>query len=495
MSLHARLSPEALVKLRIQKRTSTILSLILSALSLLLILLVLWGLLLPTMLKESETITVISRKPVEDPPIDDPKPRNTPSKTPSSPSHAMSNVLLANLTSPVSVPVPEVEIMTPSTDYGNDDDFGDYGKDNGPDGEDVTRIPPELQKRCSKQDRLQRLAATGGTPACEDAVEKGLEWIKATQSSDGSWGNSNKPAMTGFALLAYLGRCETPRSEKYGESCLRAIVYLVDLGMKQNGSLAANFASQSGPYEHAIATYAIAEAATFCKQFDIAIPNLPEVTRMAGQLIIDNQNENGGWAYSYAKGAGAHTDLSVVAWQLQALKACLHSGLEFSNLTRSANRGLEYVAKLQNAKGGFGYNSPNSQHAGGYFSLTGAGVLSLQMWGKGNHAAVRQGARYIETESEFDYNNETADLYGHYYEAQAMLNRGGRQWDKYNEMLRDQLLANQNPDGSWKAPGGGNKVRAAGAQYVDNTHYRNCLNILMLEVYYRFLPGTGAWMN
>ena len=73
-----------------------------------------------------------------------------------------------------------------------------------------------------------------------------------------------------------------------------------------------------------------------------------------------------------------------------------------------------------------------------------------------------------------------------------MMNRGGDQWKKYNEMFRDQILNNQNPDGSWKEPGGGKKPNAAGGTYVSNVHYRNCLCTLMLEVYYRFLPGTGG---
>jgi hypothetical protein len=59
-------------------------------------------------------------------------------------------------------------------------------------------------------------------------------------------------------------------------------------------------------------------------------------------------------------------------------------------------------------------------------------------------------------------------------------------------MFRDQVLNNQNADGSWKAPGGGKKPNAVAALYTSNVHYRNCLNILMLEVYYRFLPGTGG---
>jgi hypothetical protein len=59
-------------------------------------------------------------------------------------------------------------------------------------------------------------------------------------------------------------------------------------------------------------------------------------------------------------------------------------------------------------------------------------------------------------------------------------------------MFRDQLLNNQNADGSWKSPGGGAKLNAVAASYQNNAHYRNCLCILMLETYYRFLPGTGA---
>ena len=77
-----------------------------------------------------------------------------------------------------------------------------------------------------------------------------------------------------------------------------------------------------------------------------------------------------------------------------------------------------------------------------------------------------------------------------------MMNRGGVQWKKYNAIFRDQVLKNQNKDGSWRKPGGKNKkIRAVGAQFVNDVHYRTCLCILMLEVYYRFLPGTGAGVH
>ena len=78
-----------------------------------------------------------------------------------------------------------------------------------------------FSKRCSMEDRLQRLKDNGGTPACEDAVVKGLRWLKTSQAADGSWG-TQKAAMTGLALLAYFGHCETRLPRNSGIPCSAA---------------------------------------------------------------------------------------------------------------------------------------------------------------------------------------------------------------------------------------------------------------------------------
>ncbi len=491
MSIHAELSPEALARLQAQKRNSTISSIVISGLVLVLIALILGVFLLPQLSKETPTIVTYAASVTEDSQLEQRKMNTAIQRKPSAPSSAMAKVIAANTASPTAVPVPEIDIVTPSTDFGDGDNFGGGWGDDGDAGMGggFGNIPATMRKRCSPEDRLLRLKETGGTPACEEAVVKGLQWLKGNQSADGSWkglGNYD-PAMTGLALLAYLGHCETPLSEEYGESCLRAITYLVNVGMKNNGRLTNNPVGNGWVYEHAIAAYAMAEAATFCKQLNINVPNLQEITQKAGQMIIDNQHKNGGWAYEYKEGAGAHTDLSITAWHTQALKACFHTGLNFEGLTRAADKAIDYTEGLQNSNGGFGYTSKDGPAGGGtYFTLTGAGVLSLQMWDKGERSAARNGARYIENETKFDYDGEHSDLYAHYYEAQAMINRGGEQWKKYNALFRDELLQNQNADGSWKPPG----KDSHGTQ--GNAHYRTCLAILMLEVYYRFLPGTGA---
>ena len=346
-------------------------------------------------------------------------------------------------------------------------------------------IPESMRKRCSPEDRLQRLTQNGGTLACETAVLKSLRWLKGTQASDGSWGEANKPAMTGLALLAYFGHCETPASPEFGESCLKGIVYLVNLGSKNGGKMASNFTENGWCYEHAIATYALGEAATFCKDLNVNVPSLVETTEKAGQFIIDHQNKNGGWGYLYTESGS--TDVSVAGWQIQALKACSHTEIKFRGMTACIGKGLDYLTTCQADNGGFGYNG-KSPVEGTYFTLTGVGMLCNQMWGKGARNEVRKGAKYITENTKFDYTTKDSNLYAHYYESQAMMQRGGEDWKFYNNLFRDQLLNNQDEDGSWKQPGIGGAFAGGG----QGKTYRTCLATLMLEVYYRFLNTGGG---
>jgi hypothetical protein len=387
-------------------------------------------------------------------------------------------------------------VPAPSTDFGNGDDFGDgWGNGDG-EGGGFGKIPTTMGKRCSKKDRLQRLQENGGTEKCEEAVVKGLDWLQKTQNKDGSWDTKWKSAMTGFALLSYLGHCETPLSDKYGETVLSGLIYLIDLGMKNDGKLIPDGGEKDSnwPYEQAIACYALGEATTFCKQLGMNIPNLEKVTQKAGQYIIDNQHNSGAWTYSYSKDLATGGDLSFTAWHLQALKACRYTGLDFSNITPCIAKSLKFVSSCQASSGGYGYYYTDQKPADrlNYHTLTGAGMLCLQMLGKGRQPGVRKGAEYIIAHSKFDWNTEFCDLYGHYYESQAMMNQGGKAWKKYNAMFRDQVLNNQAPDGSWTVCGGGKTPRAIGPLFTTNVHYRSCLSILMLETYYRFLPATGS---
>ena len=209
-------------------------------------------------------------------------------------------------------------------------DIGDgFGTGTG-DG-DGGGIPGIISKRCDLNDRMKRITENGGTPQCEEAVVKSLRWLKKQQNKDGSWGgapHNYKCAMTGMALLSYLAHCETPLSEEFGETVLKGISFLVDQGMK-NPVLSLVPQRNEVSYDHAVATYALCEAYTFCKQMDIpSISNLEKVVVKAVDRIIDAQCPNGGWGYSYNNKINPDIDLSVTGWNVQALKAAEHGGIK-----------------------------------------------------------------------------------------------------------------------------------------------------------------------
>ena len=89
----------------------------------------------------------------------------------------------------------------------------------------------------------------------------------------------------------------------------------------------------------------------------------------------------------------------------------------------------------------------------------------------------------MDKHNSFDF-KKYANLYDHYYTSQAMINLGGKSWKGYNQLFRDELIKNQAKDGSWGDP--------AGNHHSAGKTYNTCLATLMLEVYYRYLPGTGA---
>jgi len=484
MSIHADLSPEAAERLAAQRRNSTILSIVISILVVLLIFGILAVILLKPFVKDDPVIVSYSAPSQDEEQQQKKQTTRKVQPKPEAPSSSMAKVIAANTASPTAVPVPEVDVVETSLEFGSGDDFGaGWGEGDAGAGGGFEAIPSTMRKRCSKADRLERLEQNGGTEACEIAVTKGLDWLARTQNEDGSWGKNHQPAMTGFALLCFLGRCETPLSAQYGENVLAGITYLVDIGMKQEGKLYTTNNRIAIPYEHSIATYAIGEATTFAKQLNIPIPNLEEVCKMSCEILLETQHSSGSWSYELDKNQKG--DLSVSAWCVQALKACYHTGIDFPGMKSAVRDALDYTEGNQADNGGFGYRGTRPAGGRDYFSLTGAGMLCFQMWDKGNASEVRKGAEYIRENSKLEYKNpDHSDLYAHYYESQAMIARGGEDWEWYNDMFRDEILNAQQEDGSFAVPGD------RGHRQGDE-HYRTCLCILMLETYYRFLPGTA----
>jgi hypothetical protein len=212
------------------------------------------------------------------------------------------------------------------------------------------------------------------------------------------------------------------------------------------------------------------------------IKKLEEYARRATLHIINGQNENGGWAYSYAKGVAAHTDLSVTGWNIQALKAAVYTGISIDGIDEALDKAIKYTKECQDNVGRFAYQ----RGKGGKASLTGTGVLSLQIWKNAKSEEATKGLEWIVQNEAIKKDWSTIDVYGWYYNAQACfqatgVSGGSKFWKAWNKDFQQTVCSNQAPDGHWPH---GNHFHG------DTDIYRTTMAILMLEVYYRYMP-TG----
>lgn len=364
---------------------------------------------------------------------------------------------------------------------------GGFGNGVGRGGQSgFTALPPSMKQRCSSVERLQKLKESGGSPECEKAVSTSLEYLKSKQNPDGSWGKSNKGAMTGLALLCYLGRCETPDSPFYGDNVMKGILYLVELSKKNpEGIMSEQMASNYVPYEHGIATYALGEMYTLARLGGRPLPGMREAYEQGVKTIMKYQHDDGSWVYDVQKGHYAPTgreDLSVTGWQYQALKSAKLSGLKFDKLHTSIDKTVKYLQSKQTADGGYGANNREGYY--NQWNLTGVGILGLQTLGHGKTAEIKKGIKFAHDLFEKEPPTwSTANLYAWYYYAQAFFQNGGPEWKYWNETALPVILANQNKDGSWSPKLDPAKGGSAGGDNI----YPTALCTLMLEVYYRYL--------
>lgn len=355
-------------------------------------------------------------------------------------------------------------------------------------------LPPSYRDRCSASNRTSRLRSSGGRISSERAVQDALAWLKLQQNADGSFGENYPVGMTGLAVLAYLGHCETPESALYGRTVERALEYLVSRVGRGPKGLTASSGGHGDSYEHGIATYALGEAYIMTGDPEYREPFVRGIRR-----IIDAQTEGGGWLYSMngQPEEGVLFDTSISGWQIQALKSAYLASLnEVEGIEESLDRAAKGMRRMYNdEKRIFRYRRPDDD--GGH--LVGVGVFTLAMWKHMESPEAQAGIQVLldrlEDEDWRTENGELiygkANLYGLYYDTQAMFAAGGKEWRALNRWFQKSVSEAQSEDGSWPRTeaytGHGGGVSEGGHER-DFAIYRTAVCTLMLEVYYRFLP-------
>jgi prenyltransferase beta subunit len=317
------------------------------------------------------------------------------------------------------------------------------------------------------------------TPNTQGAINRSLDWLAREQHPDGSFGTNQyngNVAVSSLAGLALMSAGYQPGRGRYGEHVTRAVRYIIRCEDQNTGFLNNARGAFHGPmYGHGFATLFLAEVYGMVNDRDLR-DQLRGTLGRAVRLIINSQNNEGGWRYQPRP---VDADLSVTICQIMALRAARNAGISVPIQTR--NKCVDYVKRCQDQTGGFRYQAFGGQPG---FARTAAGVVALYSAGIYEGDSVRKGLDYLNrfrpgaqggggvfgnAEVEMHY------YYGHYYAVQAMWIAGGNYWRQWYPAIRDELLSRRRADGSWQAG-------------LMCSHYCTAMALIILQVPNNYLP-------
>jgi hypothetical protein len=275
------------------------------------------------------------------------------------------------------------------------------------------------------------------------SINRGLSYLASRQNDDGSMrtvGYGGNVAVCSLTGMAFMSTGSTPGRGRYGLHVNRSVDFILDC-VQPSGFISTTRTASHGPmYGHGFAALFLAEVYGMSPN-----PLVREKLTKAIQLIVNTQNEDGGWRYQPQR---KDADISVTICQVMALRAARNAGVYVPNET--IDRCIEYVKKCQNPDGGFMYML--SQPGDSRFPRSAAGVVALYSAGIYEGPELERGLAYLRRypPSVVTSRRHGHFFYGHYYAVQAMWHAGGDDFKQWYGAIRDLLIERQDEEnGSW----------------------------------------------
>lgn len=305
------------------------------------------------------------------------------------------------------------------------------------------------------------------TDAALDSIDRGLRYLKSQQNSDGSFGRGRygkHVGITALCCLAFMADGHVPGRGEYGDVVEKGLEFVLTYAA-ETGLLASD--SNHGPmYGHGFAALFLGEI----YGMNPTDTRVREALVRATRLIVNTQNEEGGWRYNPVP---YDADVSVTICQVMALRSARNAGIKVPKET--IDRAVEYVRKCQNPDGGFKYMLNTG---GSAWPRTAAGVATLFYAGIHEDDAIDRGLDYLMREAMPGAGFRSAQShyhYGHYYAVQAMYLAGGEHWARWWPAIREDVISKQSANGSWL------DHYAGGA-------YATSMSLIILQMPKRYLP-------
>jgi hypothetical protein len=362
---------------------------------------------------------------------------------------------------------------------------------------------PEVYRSRLDPNRFALAQRAGASPASEQAVERALDWLARHQDTDGRWDGATAKyddgtpvkgdddytihcpagetcfgeciyweadtALTGLALLAYLGSGYTQADGKYAETVGKGLDFLL-LQQKPDGDLRGR-SRAVGMYCHAMATLALCESYALTGDERLRDPVERAIAFLVGARARD------GLAWRYAPGAPIG-DTSILGWVVLALKSAKVVGIPVSASVQNGT-----LAWLNKVSSGPAHGLARYQpHEAVTATMTAEAWVCRQFLGVGGPGpASTEAAGFLLTHRP---DRDPYNLYYWYYGTLAMYQHGGDAWTRWNAEVRDQIVRRQivsgHKAGSWDPD---DSIYGAKGGRI----YCTALATLTLEVYYRFL--------
>ena len=316
------------------------------------------------------------------------------------------------------------------------------------------------------------------------AADRGLAYLAKVQQPDGhleayAQGSGYPSVMTALAGLAFMAAGSTPEEGPYAANVKKAMLYLLriaDPAVNKDGLIAGPGSEGRSMYGHGFGMLFLAQ----CYGMELNTPfesRIRDVLERAVALTVKSQSPAGGWIYTPT---GAGDEGSVTVTQLQALRACRNVGIKVP--IECIQKAAKYLKLCQNPDGGISYSlsSRGSSRppisAAAIACFYAAGVYDRQTGGLGEEAeTVEKLVRYVRQAVRIGQGGEGHYFYMHFYMAQAMYQRSGRDWETYYPEVAKDLLRQQATDGSWQGDGVG-------------PVYGTALACVILQLPYGYLP-------
>jgi len=304
-----------------------------------------------------------------------------------------------------------------------------------------------LERRASlavAQPEIPETVETSGVrfliPESLSRIDDGLKWLSVRQNEDGAFGvrrgYGRNVAVVSLAGMAWLSSGSSPGRGPYGVNIQRATDFVLS-SCRSSGYINVPEGQSHGPmYGHGFATLFLAEVYGMTPRKDIR-----EKLEKAVRLIISCQNKEGGWRYENEPN---EADVSVTVCQIMALRAARNCGLFVPKDV--VDRCIGFVKQCQNDDGGFRYQLVRRSRS--EFARSAAGLAALYSAGVYDGPEIGRALAYLERHRPSGM-IDPHYYYGHYYAVQAQYQAGGNHWNRWFPRIRDQLLNDQQKDGSW----------------------------------------------